>query len=259
MNDGRVQALRSRYLDLLELSLQNAIYGESRLEMTLQGVLQRLRHPYVTRRGSQPFPRRAHTMIGAKRLRHLRNLVESTLVENVAGDYIETGVWRGGACILMRGVLAAHDVRDRRVFCADSFEGLPPPDPHYPKDRADRLHKYRELAVPEEVVRRNFAAYDLLDDQVVFVRGLFRDTLPAIGSTCFALIRLDGDMYASTMDALANLYDKLSPSGFVVVDDYGGLKNCRAAVHDFLDQRNIKPDIRLVDESCAWWRKGAAP
>ena len=66
-------------------------------------------------------------MIGQRRLRNVRELVERTLSENVPGDYIETGVWRGGACILMRGVLEAHGIRDRRVYCADSFEGLPGP------------------------------------------------------------------------------------------------------------------------------------
>jgi O-methyltransferase len=153
-------------------------------------------------------------------------------------------------------VLAAYDIRDRRVFCADSFEGLPAPDPaHYPADRRDRCHAFAELAVSEETVRRNFAAYDLLDAQVVFVKGLFKDTLANVASKRFALIRLDGDMYESTTDALIGLYDRVSEGGFVVIDDYGGLQNCRRAVHDFLDCRGLAPEIHAVDESCVWWRK----
>lgn len=112
--------LRARYLDLLEKSLGNAIYGESEAEMALRSLLQRLRHPYLTRRGAFAWPARAHSMIGQARLRHLRGLVERTIYEDIPGDYIETGVWRGGASILMRGVLAAHGIRDRRVFCANS-------------------------------------------------------------------------------------------------------------------------------------------
>ena len=105
-------------------------------------------------------------MIGPKRLRNLRELVERTIHENVPGDYIETGVWRGGACILIRGVLAAYDIRDRRIFCADIFEGLPRPNAaEYPADRRDRLFVFKTLCVSEETVRQNFAAYDLLDDQ----------------------------------------------------------------------------------------------
>ena len=196
-------------------------------------------------------------MIGRTRLGHLRGLMERTIEENVTGDYIETGVWRGGACILMRGVLAAYGIRDRHVYCADSFEGLPRPDAErYPADRRDRLFAFEELAVSEATVRKNFAAYDLLDDQVVFLRGLFKDTLPGVAANRFALIRLDGDMYESTHDALANLYDSVSEGGFIVIDDYGVLPNCRKAVHDFIDRRQLRVEIEPVDHTCVWWRKG---
>jgi O-methyltransferase len=156
----------------------------------------------------------------------------------------------------MRAVLAAHGVADRRVFVADSFEGLPKPDAErYPADRGDRLHSFGQLAVSEAEVRRNFAAYDLLDDQVVFLKGFFRDTLPALTDERFALIRLDGDMYESTLDALTALYDRLSSGGYAVIDDYGVLTSCRRAVHDFLDARGLKPEIRPIDASAVWWVK----
>lgn len=129
MSDNLFQHVRSRYLDLLEGSIQNSIYGESQLEMTWRRIVQRLRHPYLTRRGAIPWPSKAHSMIGPRRLRNVRELVERTLSENVPGDYIETGVWRGGACILMRGVLEAYGVRDRRVFCADLFKAFHRPTP----------------------------------------------------------------------------------------------------------------------------------
>ena len=143
----------------------------------------------------------------------------------------------------------------RRVYCADTFAGLPRPDADVSADKRDRLHAFRELAVSEETVRQNFAAYDLLDDRVVFLKGPFADTLPRLSDQSFALIRLDGDMYGSTMSALNNLYDRLSPSGFVIIDDYGVLRSCAKAVHDFLDQRRLHVDIRPIDEACVWWQK----
>jgi hypothetical protein len=258
MDGHQVHAVRERYLDLVEKSLLNEIIGESRLELGIRVFLQRIRHPYLTRRGTVPWPVRAHTMIGRKRLRHLRQLVERTLHDGIPGDYIETGVWRGGACILMRAVLAAYDVRDRRVFCADSFEGLPRPDPNNRYDKRNGLHAFSELAISEATVRQNFEAYDLLDEQVVFVKGFFASTLPTLEHDRFALIRLDGDMYGSTMDALTNLYDRLSPSGFVVIDDYGALQNCRKAVHDFLDQRGLTVNIQPIDAWGVWWQKAGA-
>jgi O-methyltransferase len=250
--------LRSRYLDLLEKSLTDAIYGDRSRASRLRKLLQILRHPYLSRRGPLLWPARAHTMLSHARLANLRYLVERTIREGIPGDYIETGVWRGGACILIKGCLVAHEVSNRRVYLADTFAGLPRPDPKYPADRSDRLYAFRELAVSEDTVRRNFAAYGLLDDQVVFLKGLFQDTLPQLGDSRFALIRLDGDMYESTMTALSNLYDRLSPSGFVIVDDYGALKSCAKAVHDFLDRRGLKVAIHPVDRSCVWWQKAPA-
>lgn len=249
-------SLDERYLDLVERALLDELHGESRLERMLSGAATRLRHPWKTRDWRNFWPVRAHTMIGRARLSSLRQMTEATLREGVPGDYIETGVWRGGACILMRAVLAAHGVTDRRVFVADSFEGLPRPDrDRYPRDRGDRLFSFSELAVSEAEVRRNFETYGLLDAQVVFLKGFFRDTLPPLKGHRFALIRLDGDMYESTHDALTNLYDGLSPGGYVVVDDYGILDACKQAVHDFLSTRGLDPRIEPIDHACVWWKK----
>jgi O-methyltransferase len=250
-------ALRDRYLDLVERAVMNEIHGEPRLEAGLQAMITRLRHPWQTRGWRVFWPVKAHTMIPSARLSHLRGLVETALREGVPGDFIETGVWRGGACILMRAVLAAYGVTDRRVFVADSFEGLPKPDTaRYPADTGDKLFSFTELAVSEAEVRRNFAAYGLLDDQVVFLKGLFKDTLPTVKDDRFALIRLDGDMYESTLDALTNLYDSVSAGGYVVIDDYGILGSCRRAVHDFLDARGLRPTIEPIDEGAVWWKNG---
>ena len=250
------RAISDRYLDLIQKSLQNAIHGESQLEAAVAALLQRIRHPYLTRHGGRSWPGKAQTMIGETRLANLRGLVDRTLRENIPGDYIETGVWRGSACILIRAILEAREVTDRKVFVADSFEGLPRPNvKRHPADKRDRLFKFHELAVSEEQVRENFRKYDLLDHQVVFLKGLFSETLPKLTTERFALIRLDGDMYGSTIDRLTNLYDRLSPGGFVIIDDYGALQNCRLAVHNFLNSRSLHPSITPVDDSCVWWRK----
>jgi O-methyltransferase len=91
------------------------------------------------------------------------------------------------------------------------------------------LHKARELAVSLEQVKANFDRYGLLDDQVRFLKGWFRDTLPVAPIERLAVLRLDGDMYESPMDTLVNLYPKLSEGGYVIVDDYGAIPACRQA------------------------------
>jgi len=243
------------YLDLVERAITGRLFEESKAERALANFVQRIRRPYLTRKGALPWPLRAHTMLRSARLRNLRQLVEATLHEGVPGDYIETGVWRGGACIFIRAILKAYGITDRKVYCADSFEGLP--KGRHPLDKRDRLHKFSELAISEEQVRKNFEVYGLLDEQVVFLKGWFRDTLPSLTDERFAVIRLDGDMYESTHDALTHLYPRLSPGGFAIILDYGVIKACSRAVHDYLDAHSLKPDIVPVDRSCVWWRKPA--
>ena len=162
--------------------------------------------------------RKAHSMIGSKRMENLRALVERVIFGRVPGDFIETGVWRGGACIFMRAILETYGVRNRKVWLADSFAGLPPPDPTaYPADAGDVFHTFEDLAVSMDEVKRNFDKYGLLDGQVMFLKGWFKDTLHEAPIDQLAILRLDGDMYESTMDALQHLYDRLSINGFVIV------------------------------------------
>ncbi len=148
------------------------------------------------RTGGRVWPFRAHTMIGLKRLEDFQYCVETAIKEGIPGDLIETGVWRGGACIFMRAILKAYGEESRTVWVADSFAGLPPPDAqNYPADAGDILHTHDVLAIPRETVARNFEAYDLLDDQVRFLQGWFKDTLPNAPIKQLAVMRLDGDLY----------------------------------------------------------------
>jgi O-methyltransferase len=213
------------YLNLLVRSLTDWLYDGRNEPVRAQGL---------------DWPQRAHTMIGLRRLSHLRRCVEIVLAEGIPGDLLEAGVWRGGATILMRGVLQAYNDSDRRVVAADSFRGVPPPDPaRYPADAGDRHHHQRALAIPLEDVKENFHRYALLDDRVVFLEGWFRDTLPAAPTERLAVLRLDGDLYESTLVALESLYDRVAPGGFVIVDDYGAIATCRQAMHDFRAARDI--------------------
>jgi O-methyltransferase len=246
---------RALYLDLMEKCLTNVIYRDPPMRPSWRHILRKQEYSVPTRESGKDWPSRAHTMIGMKRLHSLREQVETTLREGIPGDYIETGVWRGGACIMMRAVLAAYGVTERIVYCADSFAGVPPPNrARYPADRGRNFYKYKQLAVPLEEVQANFATYGLLDQQVRFVKGLFADTLPALAAERFALIRLDGDLYESTMDGLTALYHRLSPGGFVVIDDYG-MRSSRTAVHDFLEQRSESVRFERIDDYGVWWQK----
>ncbi len=244
-----------QYLWLMTEILVNTIYEDPPITS-----LGQLKFNPTRRHYGREFPSQAHSMIGIERMHSVRTECERVIREGVPGDFIETGVWRGGATIMMRAVLKAYGITDRRVFVADSFAGLPPPRPDvYPADKGWNLHIFDELAVPLAEVRRNFARYGLLDDQVVFLEGWFSDTLPRAEIAKIAVLRLDGDLYESTFDALTHLYDKVSDGGSITVDDYGAVDACRRAVDDFRNARNIEAPVRWIDSDGVLWTKGDTP
>ena len=272
---------RNLYLDLLERCLTASIYDESswiratgevpgdrapvRWAKTLiPRMLARLSYlmlvhyrPFdaLAREEGRDWPMFGYSMIGLKRMRQLRECVETVLAENVPGDLIETGVWRGGACILMRAVLQCHNVTDRTVWCADSFEGLPRPKAE--ADRRDRnfdVSGLSYLAVSLEQVQENFRRFGLFDGQVKFLKGWFCDTLPTAPVDKLAVLRLDGDMYESTMDALISLYPKVSPGGYVIIDDYHAWPACRQAVNDYRATCRIWNKLQEIDGTGICWR-----
>jgi hypothetical protein len=239
------------YLDLLKRTLTGMVYEDPPIPAAWHPGTQ---YNPAERAVGGDWPTRAHTMVGLARLDNLQECIEQVLADRVPGDLIETGVWRGGACIFMRGVLKAHGVTSRNVWIADSFQGFPQDTPR-PADRsmatqADQV----QLAVPEAEVRRNFGLYGLLDDQVRFLPGFFADTLPSAPVKQLAVLRLDGDLYASTMDALVPLYPRVEPGGYVIIDDYQ-ISMCKDAVTDYRGEHGVTSPIWDIDGCGVFWRK----
>lgn len=257
---------RSLYLELLKKSVGNFIYGNDLDLMLGQPTLDvktgkvysqnsPLAHPQKKWLGGI-WPSVAHTMIGLHRLNNLQMCLEEVIRDEIPGDLIETGVWRGGAVIFMAGILKAYGITERKIWVADSFEGLPPPDfRRFPQESDMGLHLVSHLAVSEEEVRANFEKYDLLSAQIVFLKGWFRDTLPTAPIGALALLRLDGDMYESTWDALVHLYPKLSPGGYVIIDDYHQFQPCNLALERFREEYQIQTQMQLIPGGGAFWRK----
>ncbi|MGY6156162.1 TylF/MycF/NovP-related O-methyltransferase [Paraburkholderia graminis] len=235
------------YLDLLEDALTGMLFKNESIAPCAKG------YDASVRALDRDRPSRAYTMMESARLRNLRVLSEQVLSEQTPGDFIETGVRRGGACILMRGVLAAYGVTDRKIWVADPF-AAPLPNESCPAD-AGNLHRTSDqLRVSLESVKENFAHYRLLDAQVEFLEGWFKDTLPVAPIERLAIVRLDGERYSSTMQTLDALYRKVSPGGFVIVDDYI-LTGCRQAVDDYRLQHDIREPLQDVDGAAVFWRK----
>lgn len=270
------------YLDLIKQCLTRSLFPEARRPLALSpGLRSRPKiwaiyswlRPWLSALGvsqSRPFNKKeraegkdwpvdAETMVGLARLQNLQDCVTDVLRRGIPGDLVETGVWRGGACIFMRAILKAYGDQERIVWVADSFQGLPRPDGRYPQDIGDLHWQYGDvLAVSLEQVKSNFERYGLLDRQVKFLAGWFQDTLPAAPIGRISVLQLDGDMYASTMDALVALYPKLSSGGYAIVDDYGGIQTCKQAVDDFRSQQGIDEPLQRIDWSGVFWEKKLA-
>lgn len=249
---------KTLYLELLKRNLTDTLHGT---EPAREAGLQRFMLDFIRHYA----PQRAITMLPRARLDHLQACVEDVLRRGVPGDLLEAGVWRGGAVAWMRAVLAVHGVTDRVVWGADSFEGLPEPDAaRFPREAAAyRGPVLREalqhLAVDLDQVKANIARYGLLDAQVRLLPGWFGESLPRAPVQRLAVLRVDCDFHRSTRDVLDHLYDKVSPGGHVIVDDYGEDEwtHCRQAVDEFRAERGITEPLRPVDARChAWQRAG---
>lgn len=195
----------------------------------------------------------AETMLGTRQLDQMQRCIQDVLKRNVPGDLLEAGVWRGGMTIFMRAALKAFQSTDRKVWAVDSFSGLPPIDGQKETFAWERGN----MAVSLEEVQANFARYGLLDDQVCFLRGYFCDTLPDPRIRKLAVLRVDADLYSSTMDVLHALYSTLSVGGYAVFDDYRNLPDCRRAIDEFRKEKGISDEIHSIDERAIYWQRSS--
>lgn len=278
---GYHRVLRDHYLELLEGCLMGTIHQDvfcvvgngamppwrspmRRAFRMVQRLSSRYGYELAARRvhrdvleEGRAWPLVGETMVGLRRLRNIRACLDEVVGEGVAGDFIETGVWRGGCCIYAAAVLGTSPVvNDRKVFVADSFRGLPATKfGRHPQESEEPMSEMTRLAVSRRDVEENFDRYAVGGERVVFVEGWFSETLPTLHDRRWSVIRLDGDLYESTMDALTNLYPRLSIGGFVIVDDYWEMNSCRAAVENYRRRMGIDEPLERVDQACVMWRR----
>ena len=260
-------ALRTAYLDLLKLCLCDLVASSTTAVQGLPHgrlVSRELAGDERSRRADgRDWPLHALTMTGLRRLDDLQSCVETVVRDEILGDLIETGSWRGGSSILMRATLDTYGAEDRIVWVADSFQGFPdrePDDPQngYANSLAPYFAVFDFLAVPLEEVQASFVRLGY-EHGVRFVPGFFEETLPGLAGSerRWSVIRLDGDTYDVTLLALRCLYPNLSPGGYLIVDDYLALDECRQAVEDFRREHRIAEPLEQVDWTCARWRRGS--
>jgi len=238
---------RDMYINLLKRAISNFLYECSPPELNCVSTI---KQPKPISQALDSGDLNAVSMVGMNGLDQVEDAIRTILAENVPGDFIETGVFRGGTCIFMLGMLKAMGDLGRTVYVADSFEGIPPVN--LGEYVADKPHagtdKYLPQDISMEVVKENFFQFGLLDyDRLRFLKGWFKDTLPATDFGKIALMRMDGDLFESTWDALTNLYKNISIGGYIIVDDYGDWIGCKKAVDWYRDFCGESAPISTID------------
>lgn len=253
------------YLDLMKKILINTIYEDDGYVGEKKMII---KYDRQRRELGGDNPVLAHTMIGKYRLDNIQVCIKDIIANRVEGDLIEAGACRGGATIFMKAALKAYGDNTRKVFVADSFEGFNNfqsstiADKDMSKLENKVLNQFIKtipvplLNVSEDQVKSNFEKYGLLDDRVIFIKGWFKDTLHKADIGKLSLVRIDADLYSSTMDAIEVLYPKLSPGGYIIIDDYFLITLCKSAVDDYRNKYNISdPIYQTTDGNAAYWKK----
>jgi hypothetical protein len=249
---------RLAYFEVLKAMLSGSAFGSSEKSVeTANNYKRKLNaRPLNTnsRQMGLDWTYLGSTMVGLTRLQNILFVIQNVIKNNVPGDFVETGVWRGGASIFAQGIIQAYH-QNRRVFVCDSFSGLPPGNAAiHPKDIGWDNSPYLEVSA--EMVASNFKNFELLQDNVIFVKGFFKNSMPALASLVnrIGVLRFDGDMYESAADVFYNLYDKIPVGGYIIMDDWYGFPSSNAVL-DFFQVHNCAENLVRIDSASAYFVK----
>jgi len=193
---------------------------------------------------------RPYTMVGLPRLASLFFLAKRACQRDIPGDFAECGVAAGGTSALLAYAIKRYSQRPRRLYCFDTFSGMPDPSPedqHAGLDANATGWGAGTCAAPEASLREVCRRLGV-EDAIVPVAGLFKDTLPVAAPSIsgLALLHMDGDWYESTRDILVNLYDLVAPNALIQVDDYGYWEGCDQALAEFFAARGERMALRCI-------------
>ena len=207
---------------------------------------------------------RPYTLLSEARLFSLYSLAKQVCLNDIPGNFVECGTYKGGAAALLAVVIQRYSIRPRLIYACDTFEGMPDPievDRH--NGIPANLTGWGAGTLKAPISENLDKICQLLQvrDIVVPVQGLFAQTLPEYKSEIgrIAFLHADGDWYESTMDIFQTLYDVVVPNGFIQVDDYGHWEGCRKAVHDFERLRGESFTLQTIDSTGVWFKKIANP
>jgi len=198
------------------------------------------------------------SIVSGKRLYATAQLTYAALLQE--GDVVETGVFRGGSSAVILKVLQGYDDCGKAFWAFDSFQGLPNITK---KDQVGEqiVGAQGIFAAGVNEFKANLEARGVWNEsRIHIVPGWFSDTVSKAGVKQISFLRLDGDLYQSTIDVLKALYPRVSPGGYIYVDDYGSFNGCRRAVDEYRAEHQLYEPMHWIREGsgiveAVWWRK----
>ena len=246
-----LSSLQTLYIDTIRQAVSGSLFDEAGRCGPLPGCLANDTVPYngTLREGGEDWPFVGHTMTGHKRLRNVEEVIRTVINEGVPGHFAELGVWRGGSCIFAKAILRAlGEDRDRDVLVFDAFQS-------FGGYGGNDVY----LAVSLEAVQHNFDKYGLLDENVRFYKGLFKDSVPRFrklhGDETISVLRIDGNFYDSYQDAFYYLYELVPVGGFVIFDDIRSHPAVMQMWLDFQADQHVTEELTTIDIHSAYFRK----
>jgi len=200
-----------------------------------------------------------YTLTGHERVQALVNAVRYVVANNIEGDFVECGVWRGGSSMAVALALKELHEERRHLYLYDTYEGMSAPtekDVALDGNAANATFANRQSSEdssdwcrsPIDEVQANLASTGYPMDKMHFVKGKVEDTIPGqMPAGAIAILRLDTDWYESTRHELLHLYPRLVRSGVLIIDDYGHWAGARKAVDEYIAQQKLCLLLNRVD------------
>ena len=202
-----------------------------------------------------------YTMTSSDRLWSLLNAVRYVIDEDLPGDFVECGVWRGGSIMAMAGELSRLGVTDRQIWLYDTFAGMTQPS-EWDVEAASGVTAARMLqstpvsdgnnvwcVAGRADVEANLKTTGYPFNNFIFVEGDVTQTLVGKIPENVSLLRLDTDWFESTRMCLEFLYPRLVIGGVCILDDYGHWQGARKAVDEYFAELGHRPYMHSIDFS----------
>ncbi len=204
---------------------------------------------------------RPYTMTSTERMYSLYKAVNYVINNNIPGDFVECGVWKGGSALLIAKMLADKNVTDRKVILYDTYEGMSEPtenDKDIAGEAATTLLQKTSIEIQDSIwcyssfeeVKKNLSLSGLIEKNIIMIKGKVEDTIPNdVPTKLISLLRLDTDWYESTKHELNHLYPMLNTNGVLIIDDYGHWEGCRKAVDEYILDNNLSILLNRIDNT----------